>query len=297
MVCKHCGKECPEGIKYCIFCGKILGGPEKEFLGEDPDTAEEGTTVKPDYKEIVKYLNPEKIDSKIDYTSQELKDPDKEFMGEKFATTEECNTVKQDYKELIKDFESDEINYTLQELENALTKCKQGNYHPVASQLAIKYLEPKVEELQYQVRKNSRGKKVRILALVYILLATVIVCTQPIVRVKGTSCTLLDMVMLLVPGSLELATWIWNILVTAMVVYSIIMSLRLCFRKNDIDWAASSPIIIPALFLCALLLTVIPSLLLGVNYNFNESFTSLIVMGAIWWLVCVVLMPSKPKKS
>lgn len=249
MVCRHCGKKCPDGTKFCIYCGGLL------------------------------------------------EDPEKEFMGEKFDTVEECNTVKQDYKELIKNFESDEINYTLQELENTLTKCKQGNYHPVASQLAIKYLEPKVEELQYQVRKNSRGKKVRILALIYILLATVIVCTQPIVRVEGTSCTLLDMVMLLIPGSLELVAWIWNILVTVMVIYSIIKSIRLCFRKHDIDWAANSPIIIPALFLCSLLLTVIPSLLLGLNYNFDESFTSLIFMGVIWWLVCVVLMPSKPKKS
>ena len=50
MICRHCGKECPEGTKFCIFCGGVLDDPDRKFMGKLFDTVEECNTVKHDYQ-------------------------------------------------------------------------------------------------------------------------------------------------------------------------------------------------------------------------------------------------------
>lgn len=57
MICRHCGKECPEGTKFCIFCGGLLDDPEKEFMGNKFETVEECKKVKDEYNQlIIQYL-------------------------------------------------------------------------------------------------------------------------------------------------------------------------------------------------------------------------------------------------
>ena len=42
MICRHCQKENPESVKYCIHCGKPLDEPERQTPPVfDPNKEEE----------------------------------------------------------------------------------------------------------------------------------------------------------------------------------------------------------------------------------------------------------------
>ena len=246
MICKNCGKECPDQ-KYCIFCGALL------------------------------------------------EDPNQFFKGLKFSTVDECNSVKHDYETMTQKFQASDVSYTPEEIGSAIEEYQQSNFHPAAIQLATSFLNPIIEDLRYQRKKKKRSWKIRFLAVLYIVAVVLLSCTQPLVRVGGSWCTLPDMIKLLIPGKLGLTTWLWNTFVTVVVLFAILLSVYLCFKKSEAMWASSAPFIIPLFFFPLLILTLIPSIFFKVDYDYSELFTALILAGLIWGLICTVLMPSKPK--
>lgn len=246
MICKSCGKECPDQ-KYCVFCGALL------------------------------------------------EDPNQFFKGLKFSTVDECNSVKRDYETMTQKFQTDNDSYTPEEIESAIAEYQQSNFHPAAIQLATAFLNPIIENLRYQRNRKKWSGKIRFLAVLYIVAVIFLSCTQPFVRVSGSWYTLPEMIKLLIPGNLDLITWLWNTFAALAVLLAILLSIYLCFKKSDAMWASSAPFIIPLFFFPLLILTLIPSIFFQVDYNYSDLFVTLILAGLIWGLICTVLMPSKPK--
>ena len=262
MICRSCGKECPDNTKFCIYCGELL------------------------------------------------EDPDKAFMGEKFETTEECSIVKSDYKTLTENFELGNCSYgefapdasthTLKELQNAINECKQGKYHPVASKLALDYIEPLFKKQQFFEKRKRRLKIIRILSYIYAVTTALILLTQPIatdIRL-GDEWTFLEMLRLIIPGTLGTFSWVWNLGSVVAVIFIGLYFFRLVGSSidNKPENIFLSPLFVVAACIGVFLISLIPWFI-GLSYQYSDGCAQIIVIGVLLQIVDCIIMPKKPKEE
>ena len=243
MVCRHCGKTCPEGTKFCIYCGGLL------------------------------------------------EDPEKEFMGKKFETVEECSKVRDEYNELTRPFSPEHNDFLLADLLKAIDNCKQGNYHPIAAQLALEYLNPIAEDLKFTTKRNSKRGQVRIISSLYTIFSIAILIIQPIVRTEIGSSTYLGMISLLIPGQLGFFTWIWNIVVILGIILAMICLIGF-IKDSDIELNVIAPFSIPFFFIGIFILNLIPWLF-GLQYEYLSAFWWLVIGGVLVGILNILILPKK----
>ena len=248
MICRHCGKECPEDTKFCIFCGGLL------------------------------------------------EDPDKEFMGNKFDTVEECAKAKQDYAALTNPFTPADGEYSLGDLRKAIEVCQNDqSYHPVAARLALEYLNPIAEKLEYTVKRNNKRSTVRVFSSLYAVFVIAVLVLQPITRIGEYSNTYLGMIALAIPGQLGLFTWIWNIAVVLGVLLSVACSIS--FIKNpDIDLNVAAPFLVSFFLIVIWVVNIIPQIF-GLEYNFLSAFWWIVIGGIIVGTINLAILPKKMRKE
>lgn len=223
-----------------------------------------------------------------------LEDPDKVFMERKFETSEECDTVKNDYETLTKKFRSDSDGYTLNDILEAISACEQGKYHPVASQLALDYLKPLAEDIQYNKEKKARLKAAKFLSYFDIALLIFIFLLRPIMSVENVGKNIIGLVSLLIPGKVGPILWIWNIIVLIVLAFAIYCMITFLFT-NDLDFITGCPFIVPgALILICICNAVIG--LLGVRYSADMGCWWSICSGILIGIMNLVILPKRFRK-
>lgn len=246
MICRHCGKECPDGTKFCIYCGELL------------------------------------------------EDPDKEFMGKKFDTVEECTRVKQDYASLTGPFTPEDAKYSLADLLKAIEACKENTYHPAAAQLALAYLNPIAEKLEFITKRDSKRGTVRILSSLYAIFVVVILVSQPITSIGTGSNTYLDMIKLMIPGQLGLFAWIWNVVVIIGVILAMICLVGF-IKDSDMALNVMAPLSVPFFFTGIFILTFIPWFL-GLQYEYLSAYWWTVIGGIVVGVLNFLILPKKMQK-
>ena len=246
MVCRHCGKDAPDGMKFCIYCGGLL------------------------------------------------EDPEKEFMGRKFDTVEECVKVKQDYAALTTPFTPEDGNYLLSDLLKMIEDCKKGIYHPVASQLALEYLNPIAEKLQFIAKRDSKRGLVRILSSLYTAFSLVVLFSQSITEIGSRQSTYWDMIKLVIPGQIGLFTWIWNIIIVLSILFSIICLIAF-IKDSDMELNVIAPFSLPFFSVLAWIAIVILCIF-GLQYLFLSAFWWVVIGGILVGAINLIILPKKKQK-
>jgi len=173
-----------------------------------------------------------KIMSQVDPSIKKLIKEEQErrtFKGKMFDSEEECNTVKQDYKKLTEKFKTPNSQYTLADLKSRIKDCKNGNYHPVASQFALELLEPLAKKMRKDERAKRRATFSLCSCIVYVMFFIFILLTKPVFYENGKSQTLMDVVGAFVSNDMSMHITLGNgafMLVYTALLYAILTELK-----------------------------------------------------------------------
>lgn len=212
------------------------------------------------------------------FCGEPLIDPQQIFMGTQFDTVEECNVVKQDYKKITEKFTTPLSKYTLDDLEAAIEDCKHGKYHPAASTLALRTLEPNAQKMRKQAKEDRISAAGRWLTLLYAIVFTAIAFTMPLFKVANSNRTLWGMMELIVNSEIESYTWGWNLFLTIFLV-SFIYALLSSVKENDSN-LVGAPIAMAVLLVGLWLLNLVFGFM-GLDYHCAFGFYMMIISGGV----------------
>ena len=124
--------------------------------------------------------------------------------------------------------------------------------------------------------------------------------TQPIatdIRL-GDEWTFLEMLRLIIPGTLGTFSWVWNLGSVVAVIFIGLYFFRLVGSSidNKPENIFLSPLFVVAACIGVFLISLLPWFI-GLSYQYSDGCAQIIVIGVLLQIVDCIIMPKKPKEE